>query len=258
MSLATFKKKSIVAHRGTKISGVPPGGVWLKQGPFGPLGPVIGTEGGAGFSINGGRRNVGYVGQSMQMGKNGTSYKGIYPRGAGGSGGNYFNAEPVMNSARVNTLGDQYKYIKPSVLSTRGMLRKKYRWAYSGVAPNYWVKQVGGTANLSDNYSSGLHTSNLAVKTDCVIDTNNEDKYEGYIVECGAFGCNKTDGGRYTYNQAAGNAPYSKELRRPRTSSQRTARVQRGCILNQKVFYLQKTTGKCIQTVSRNIKETTV
>ena len=259
MSLATFKKKSIVAHRGTKISGSPPGGIWLTQGPFGSA-MLRNLQGNSGFSINGGNRNVGYVGQSMNMGKNGTSYKGIYPRGAGGCCGKYYNAQPVMNSARVNTLGDQYKYIKPSVLSTRGMLRKKYRWAYSGVVPNYWVKQVGGTANLSDNYSSGLYTSNLSAKTDCVVDTNDEDKYVGYVVECGAFGCNKTDGGRYTYNQAAGNAPYSKELREPRTSGQYTARVQRSCILNQnqEALNIKQGTGKCVNIVSRNIKETSV
>lgn len=259
MSLATFKKKSIVAHRGTKISGSPPGGVWLSQGPFGS-GMLRAAQGGVGFSINGGNRNVGYVGQTMNMGKNGTSYKGIYPRGAGGCCGNYYNAQPVMNSARVNTLGDQYKYIKPSVLSTRGMLRKKYRWAYSGVYPNYWVKQVGGSANLSDNYSSGLYTSNLTSEMDCVVDTNDEDKYVGYIVEHGPFGCNKTNGGRYTYDKAVGNAPYSKQLKEPRTSGQYTTRVQKPCILNQTrdALLLKQSTGKCARIVSRTIKETSI
>jgi hypothetical protein len=140
------------------------------------------------------------------------------------------------------------------------MLRKKYRWAYSGVVPNYWVKQVGGTANLSDNYSSGLYTSNLTAKTDCVVDTNDKDKYVDYIVECGPFGCNKTDGGRYTYDKAAGNAPYSKELGQPRTSGQYTTRVQKPCILNpnQEASNFKKDTGKCVNIVSRIIKNTSV
>ena len=254
MSLATFKKKSIVSQHGTKISGKPPGGFWVRQGPFGPnanpaLNPVL-SYGTAGFSINGGSRNVGYVGQSMAMGKNGTSFKGVHPVGHGGYYGKYYQAEPVFNSARVNTLGNQYKYIKPSVLSTYGMLRKKYRWAYSGVYPNYWVKSDGGNTNLSDNYSSGLHTEDLGAKSICVVDTNDSTKYEGYIVERGPYGCgcSKTGGGKYTFDRAAANAPYSKELKEPETSGQRTLRLRRDCVLQTQETDVE--TGKCISTTS--------
>lgn len=252
MSLATFKKKSIVSQHGTKISGRAPGGFWLRQGPFGTSETVNSymikeNYGDSGFSINGGRRNVGYVGQSMAMGKNGTSFKGVNPVGHGGHYGTYYQAEPVFNSARVNTLGTQFKYIKPSVISTFGMLRKKYRWAYNGVTPNYWVKEVGGGANLSDNYSSGLHTENLSAKTDCVVDTNDTEKYEGYIVEHGPFGCSKTNGGRYTFNAAVSNAPYSKELGEPQTSSQHTLRIKRGCVLKKQLTF---DTGKCVNTTA--------
>ena len=247
MSLATFKKKSIVSQHGTKISGKPPSGFWVRQGPFGSsdsLSPY--NYGAVGFSINGGRRNAGYVGQSMAVGKNGTSYKGIYPVGHGGHYGAYYQAQPVMNSARVNTQGTQYNYVKPSVLSTHGMLRRKYRWVHSGVTPNYWVKTVGGGANLSDNHSSGLYTEDLGAKSICVVDTNDDTKYEGYIVEHGPFKCSKTNGGKYTFDAAVANAPYSKELGEPETSGQHTLRMRRDCVLNKQAHIAQ--TGKCVKT----------
>ena len=43
----------------------------------------------SGFSLNGPKRNVGYVGQNMRFSKNGTPFRGIYPRGSGGIGGTY-------------------------------------------------------------------------------------------------------------------------------------------------------------------------
>ena len=186
------------------------------------------------------------------MSKNGTSFKGKYPVGCGGCCGNYYQAIPVSNSAQVNTLGNQYKYIKPSVISTFGMLRKKYRWAYTGQYPNYWVQPVGGGANLADNYSSGLYTTDLSAKSDCIVDTNDTAKYEGYRVEHGPYGCYKTNGGRYTYNDAASNAPYSKQLYQPQTSSQHTLRVQRKCLNpteEQKPFPPAVNGGGCNTTI---------
>jgi hypothetical protein len=237
MSLATFKKKSIVAQHGTKISGKPPGGYWLNQGPFGPntstnsvmfmngkkyYGPV-------GFSLNGGTRNVGYVGQSMRMSKNGTPFRGVYPRGWGGYYGQYYEAEPVFNSAQAETLGTQYKYIKPTVLSNFAMLRQKYKWAYYGQYPNYTVQPNYGTSNLSDNKSQGLYLHNLSAASDCVVDVNAVDKYVNHIKKCGPFNCSTTSA-KYKYNIAAANGPYTKQLYQPQTSSQHTLRVQRKCV----------------------------
>ena len=132
------------------------------------------------------------------------------------------------------------------------MLRKKYRWAYTGVTPNYWVKQVGGSANLSDNFSSGLHTEDLSSKNTCVVDTNDDKKYEGYIVEHGPYGCScsKTSGDKYTFDNAAANAPYSKELREPETSGQYTSRIRRDYVLKKQVTF---DNPKCIKTTSHKI-----
>lgn len=135
MSLTAFKKKSVIQY-GSKRSGKPPGGVWLPQGPFGSatvaLQGAINTYGNSGFSINGGTRNVGYIGKESKFSKSGTPFRGTQPIGWGGTYGKYVSPEPVFNSTEVDTLGTQYMYIKPSVLSTRGMLRKRYRWVYNG------------------------------------------------------------------------------------------------------------------------------
>jgi hypothetical protein len=78
MSLTAFKNKSIIQY-GTKRSGIPPGGVWLPQGPFGHATSVLKkatqSYGAVGFSINGGHRNIGRVGQDMKMSQSGTPFR---------------------------------------------------------------------------------------------------------------------------------------------------------------------------------------
>ena len=78
----------------------------------------VGTHG---FSLNGGLRNQGYVGQ--------TSLSRSLPRtlqqGHGGCCGTY-NTPPVVMSSVTST--EDPKIIKKSVLSTSGMLSSKYRW----------------------------------------------------------------------------------------------------------------------------------
>ena len=75
MSLATFKKKSINKYASaTKISGKPPGGYFLPQGPFGTskeyLSIALDSPGVEGFSLNGNLRNIGYVGKTYSFSKN--------------------------------------------------------------------------------------------------------------------------------------------------------------------------------------------
>jgi hypothetical protein len=190
MSLTAFKRKSVINY-GSKRSGTAPGGVWLPQGPFGhateALKEAINTYGPAGFSINGGHRNVGGVGRDMKMSKSGTPYRGTQPIGFGGTFGKYPSAtlvgssangvqstgaipnahskqaavEPVLNSRIIDTMGTQYLYIKPSVLSNYGMLDKKYRWAWYGQYPNFWV-QPDYTGNQTDSASQWLYIQNKA------------------------------------------------------------------------------------------------
>ena len=157
MSIVTFKKKSIVNNVGTKRSGKPPGGFWLPQGPFGSSTEALKIAkqnfGPVGFSINGGHRNVGGIGKEYKFSTNGTPFRGVNAYGSGGTFGRYPRPEPVFNVNRVIALGDQYLYVKPSVLSTYGLLQKKYRWAYTGKYPNYWVQPVYPSGTQSDTAS---------------------------------------------------------------------------------------------------------
>ena len=238
MSLTAFKRKSVIMY-GSNISGKAPGGYWLPQGPYGLPGSINSvmlnqdskTWGPVGFSINGGRRSPGNIGKDMKFSKNGTPFRGIHAIGWGGTGGRYPYSEPVFNVCRVLTSGQgtQFESIKPSVLSTRGMLRKKYRWIYSGQYPNYWVQPNYGTSNLSDNTSQGMYIQTKSAANDCVVDTNDTPKYVDYFVRGGPFGCQPTPARGYTFNVQQSNAPYTKFLHVPQTSGQYTLRIQQKC-----------------------------
>ena len=258
MSLTAFKRKSVINY-GSKRSGSAPGGVWLPQGPFGHstkgLQIAIHNPGPVGFSINGGRRNIGGVGRDMKMSKSGTPYRGTQAIGFGGTFGKYPGAtlvgtitdgiqstgavpnagskqpavQPVLNSRIVDTMGTQYLYIKPSVLSTYGMLAKKYRWAYNGKYPNYWV-QPNYTGNQTDSASQWLYIQNKAAANTCNLKVNNVGAYEGHRVSSGPTLCTP---GRSTamfkYNDMARNAPYTKTLYQPVSYSQYNLYLTRGC-----------------------------
>ena len=164
MSIVAFKKKSVIKH-GSKRSGRAPGGEFVTQGPFGlkngnmlenaASNVAFGPEG---FSLAGTRRNVGRVGQSMAMSKSGTPFRGLYPVGNGGCCNQYATPLPTMNSLQAETKGNEYLYVKPSVLSQRGMLRKKFKYLYNGQYPNYIVKEVF-TGDQVDNASQGVYLS---------------------------------------------------------------------------------------------------
>lgn len=227
MSIQAFKKKGVINY-GSRRSAKPPGGRWVSQGPFGgyhfeaPEGPV-------GFSINGGRRNQGRVGQSMAMSKSGTPFRGQFPCwGSGGIRNTYKKSEPLLNSPLVKAVnrGLQYEFIKPSVLSTDGMLEKKYMWINNGQYPNYWVQPVYGNSNLSDNASQWLYIQNKAAANICVNDTNKPQVYLGHRVRGGPIGCNTTPARYRSFSTISSNAGYTKTLGIPQTAGQYTLQVQ--------------------------------
>ena len=279
MSLTAFKRKSVIQY-GSKRSGSAPGGVWLPQGPFGhatiALQQALQTYGASGFSINGGHRNVGYIGKTYGMSKSGTPYRGTHPIGFGGTYGKYPSAtlvgeysgavpnagskqsavQPVLNSSEVNTMGTQYIYIKPSVLSTKGMLEKRYRWIHNGQYPNYWV-QPNYTGNQTDSASQGLYVQNLAAANTCNLKVNNVGTYEGYKVGCGPTLCTP---GRSTamfkFNDMVRNAPYTKTLYQPVSYGQYNLNLTRGCnnpVGPQKPFPFAVQTGTGIKTGGTSI-----
>jgi hypothetical protein len=231
MSIVAMKKKSVIQY-GSKRSGKPPGGYWLPQGPFGPnshtLQLAIESYGPVGFSLNGPHRNIGYVGQNMRMSKQGTPFRGVYPMGNGGCCGTYSQEGISLNvNQSVMVPGDQYMYVKPSVLSTKGMLEKKYRYLYNGQYPNYWVKPIY-TGNQVDSASQGLYVHEVSAANVCVTDVNAEAKYIGHKVLCSPTLCN-TSTARFKYNTMAASGPYTKTIKQPQTASQYTLQIQRKC-----------------------------
>jgi len=279
MSLTAFKRKSVIQY-GSKRSGSAPGGVWLPQGPFGhatlALQESLQTYGSVGFSINGGRRNVGYIGKTYGMSKSGTPYRGTHPIGFGGTYGTYPSAtlvgefssavpnagskqaavQPVLNSSEVNTKGAQYIYIKPSVLSTKGMLEKRYKWINNGQFPNAWVQPLY-TGNQVDTGSQGLYIQNLASANACNLKVNNVGTYQDFKVQSGPTLC--TSGrstARFKFNDMARNAPYTKTLYQPVSYGQYNLNLTRGCnnpIGPQKPFPYAVQTGTGIKTSGTSI-----
>jgi hypothetical protein len=213
MSIVAMKRKSVILY-GANVSGKPTnanGDLWINRGPFGRNGserPVV-SAGNNGFSINGSNRNVGRVGKTYGMSKNGTPFRGVNPLGAGGTGGRYYQAEPVFNSAEADTLGNQWEFNKPSVLSTAGMLRTRFKWLYYGKYPNYVVKDMY-TGNLTDNASEGVYTAKLASASTCTLDVNNQAKYAANCINNSSGCTNRLSVVRRTYDDVAAQTSYGK------------------------------------------------
>jgi hypothetical protein len=189
----------------------------------------------------------------MKFSQSYTPYRGAYPRGWGGIRGRYpsgpdnvvLNIQPVLSK-----VADSTSYVKPSVLSNRGMLARRFRWINSGQYPSYWV-QPDYTGNQSDSASQGVYTHTKSAQSDCVVDTNDVAKYVGNIKFGGSSGCETTPARGYTFNIQQSNAPYTKFLHVPQTSSQHTLRIQRKCVrpLNYQKPYPGPTNGDtCNQT----------
>jgi len=251
MSLATFKKKSInSASSATKRSGKLTNDYWIYQGPYGKKGSLSsiifkasltgpnGTIGdnyynasNSGFSVTGSNRNIGSVGQSMRFSKSATPYRGIYPKGWGGTRGRYpdgpnevsLNIMPVLTKVAV-----QNATVKPPVLSTKGMLARRFRWINSGQYPNNWV-QPDYTGNQTDSASQGLYIQNKSAANYCHYDVNTPEKYVDYFVRGGSTGCQTTPARGYTMNIQQSNAAYTKTLHQPKDASDYTLRIQRRC-----------------------------
>jgi len=236
MSLATFKKKSTNKYSSaTKKSGKPPGGYWLPQGPFGNnnlkdvmLTEAINNYGPVGFSINGSHRSIS-VGKDMKMSQQGTRYRGQYPYGSGGYGGRYFQAIPVLNAGdgKISVEGNQWEFVKPSVVSTKNMIRQKYKGILTGKYPNTWVQPVY-TGNQTDTSSQGLYIQNKSAANYCWYDVNNIALYENYYkCECKHGITGNPRGYKMVIQQSI--APYTKTIYQPKDSSDYTLRIQQQC-----------------------------
>lgn len=93
-----------------------------------------------GFSINGGYRNLGYIGKTALTNHYPrTLMNGDVIRGHGGCCGTY-NVTPIVQSGIVSY--QDSSVVKPSVLGTSGMLKSRFRWItrpqpFATVKPDY-------------------------------------------------------------------------------------------------------------------------
>lgn len=157
-----MKKKITNNYMGVSISGRSPGGIWVTQGPFLNNATHVINANINGFSLNGGHRNMGRVGKTWLFSKNFTPYRGAYAKGNGGSWGRYYQKEQVFPIREVNTQGNEYLYIKPSSLSTKGMLDKKYNYIWNGQYPYTVVSPQGNNNLLNDTIGMYIHDQTSA------------------------------------------------------------------------------------------------
>ena len=266
MSLATFKKKSLhTSSTATKISGKSSNLYWMYQGPYGNknstastilLNGVIGPNGlsdnhfnatNSGFSINGPHVLTGLVGQHMLFSKSHTPFRGIYPKGYGGTNGKYPDgpANYVLNVRPDLNTGKQGSIIRPSVLSNKGMLERRFKWIHSGQYPNMWVQPVY-TGNQTNTASQGAYIHNKMATNIVNYDVNNTKKYLTYYKNCTTTGCNAKPARGYSRGIQQSNAHYTKPLHIPKDASDYTLRVQRQCVnptAKQKPFPYAVQTG---------------
>jgi hypothetical protein len=223
MSIQCLKKKGVIQY-GSKRSGKPPGGIWISRGPSGSLAPGF-----VGFSIEGASRNVGYVGKTYSFSKQGTPFYGQFAKGHGGHLGKYKTAEPLFNSSEASVLGDQYKYVKPSVLSNKGMLATKYRWISSGQYPNIWVQPTYSSGPMEDNASQLLYIQKKAAANICVNNTNKPEIFVDYKKQCGKVGCYTTPARGDYFTATSNGTSYTKDLGISIDAGQYTTQIQRPC-----------------------------
>ena len=139
-----------------------------------------------GFSLNGGLRNQGWVGQGVR-GRTlvGTPFRGTTARGAGGCCGTY-KKNIVNNKLQVNP-GDP-GYVKRSNMNTPGFIAATVNDptpvlnadCENGACPTKWVQSLNSVTHTQGNYivnKSGesicqMDVSNSGLKDDCGKDCN--------------------------------------------------------------------------------------
>ena len=126
----------------------------------------------SGFSINGGYRNQGYIGQtSLSRSVTRTPFKGNYPMGNGGHYGEY--KDPVYNSG--GCCGNKNMFIKPSVLNNRGMIYKKNKWLNGGGLKHHSnpAQNPTKTVNQYSENTQGLYILSKAASSATQISKTN-------------------------------------------------------------------------------------
>lgn len=185
MSLATLKKKSRNNKRFAPISG----------------------RGINGFSLSGGHRNIGAVGQFRLISNTTrTPFRGVEPMGNGGSNGTYYNAPNNSGSCCTN----DNKIIKKSSINNAGMLDTKYKWT-KGTYPNFWVQEDDNSYRITRDQKTYIHK--LSQKNGgCVVFNPQNDGKKQSNVSCDG---NKKACSYYIGTKKYVRTPYAKNFNQP-------------------------------------------
>jgi hypothetical protein len=191
MSIQVLKKKSERYNPHYNISGI----------------------GSSGFSLVGGHRNIGCVGQTnLAKSVSRTRFRGVAPMGHGGQNGKFKIV--VANSGSFS--GNDSSIIKTTVKSNAGSILKQNRWLHSKY-PHFWVKN---DASLTDNFTQGSYIKNLSYKVSKSVIT----KPDSGIYNCGDKECRS-----YSYYIGCRKIVkplYSKDLNRYPVSSSEYQKIQ--------------------------------
>jgi len=169
MSLQCMKLKGVHMYGVpcATVSGRSPGGNFVNRLPMFEKTTTLPNVNYApnGFSINGGGYRTGsYIGKSSAFSSVKTPYRGINAVGHGGQGGQYNIAKPVLAVDKSLTRSVDETYIKPSVLTSRGMLQQKLKWIYNSTYPNVWVQPTYPYGTMDANASAGHYIDDLKSK----------------------------------------------------------------------------------------------
>ena len=141
---------------------------------------VISGKGKNGFSINGGMRNQGWVGQDT-LGRhlNGTRFRGLEPMGNGGCCGKY--VINIVNSGGCNT--NNPDVIKRSTLNTSGYLNATvkhptavYNEGCSEICSVNWVKNFSSLDHSQSSYIEKVKLEKTKCKELSLIEDIAEEK----------------------------------------------------------------------------------
>jgi hypothetical protein len=189
------------------------------------------------FSLNGGYRNQGYVGQNLisrSLPK--TLMRGDTMRGHGGCCGTYFRRVPIQSAV---TSTEDPNVIKPSVVGTDGMIQQKYRWINR--PQPFSTTKPDDTLNMStqDQYVQIVANRTLAALQNPNCTTKTIPKADGCCSIQTQYGIQQVNGISTTLGRTTVNGTITKDIRQAvQSQSSYMQQMESNCsnARNNKVF----------------------